>query len=365
MKIYVYPADNYACGSFRLRWPAEALAALGHDITVVPFKQGAERFRVFYDAKGQPVDAFYPMDAQVMVFQRVVEKGLVDLIGLLGRRGVATVVDVDDDLTAIDPGNPAWVSLHPQNRHPGRDISWRWLNAACRAASLVTVTTEGLAAQYGPHGRVRVIGNYLPAHYYDLPRTDSETIGWPAAFFSHTNDPQVTRGAISRLVGDGYRFQLWGDPSGAGPAFGLPADPPGTGPIDLRRWPEAISEIGVGIAPLADTRFNQRKSWLKVAELSAVGVPWVASPRPEYQRVHRLGAGMLAKDKGPDWYRQVRRLLTDPVLRADLSQAGREVAQEHLRLDDNAGLFLDAWGEARALADRGVPPERAIVYPPR
>jgi hypothetical protein len=339
-------ADNYACGHYRVRWPVEALARLGHDVTVVPFRQGAERFRVFYDAQGRPADASSPADAQVMVFQRVVEQGLVDLIGLLNQRGVATVVDVDDDLSAIDPGNPAWASLHPQNRQPGRDISWRHLNTACRLASLVTVTTPELAVQYAPHGRVRVINNYLPAHYFDLARVDNDVVGWPAAYFSHPNDPQVTRGAIGRLVAEGYRFRMWGNPEGAGPAFGLPADPEGTGPIDLTRWPQAVAEIGVGIAPLADTRFNQRKSALKVSELSAAGVPWVASPRPEYQRIHRLGAGMLAKDKGQDWYRQLRRLLTDPVLRADLSAAGREVAQAHLRLDDNAGLFLDAWAAA-------------------
>jgi hypothetical protein len=331
-------------------WPAEVLTAAGHSITVVPFRQGAERFRVFYDAHGQPADASYPRDAEVMVFQRVVEGGLVDLIRILNARGVATVVDVDDDLAAIDPGNPAWASLHPQNRQPGRDISWQHLNAACRAASLVTVTTPGLAQQYAPHGRVRVIGNYLPTHYYGLPRVDSDVIGWPAAFFSHPNDPQVTRGALARLVADGHRFQMWGDPSGAGAAFGLPADPPGTGPIDLKLWPQAVAEIGVGIAPLADTRFNQRKSALKVSELSALGVPWVASPRPEYQRIHRLGAGLLAKDKNADWYRQVRRLVVDPVLRAELSEAGREVADRHLRLEANAGLWWDAWTAAREIA---------------
>lgn len=355
MKVYAYPADGYACGYMRVVWPAQALARAGHDITVVPFSPGAQRFRVFYDQQGNVVDAMYPRDAQVMVFQRVVEAGLTDFIRFVTARGVATVVDVDDDLASIDPGNPAWLSLHPRNRTAERDVSWRYLNTACRVASLVTVTSEPLAVQYAPHGRVRIIRNYLPPHYFGHARTDSETVGWPASFFSHANDPQVSHGAIGRLVDDGYRFQVWGDPEGAGKAFGLPADPEGTGPIDLMKWPRAISEIGVGVAPLAPTRFNAAKSWLKCAELSAVGVPWVASPRPEYARLHRLGAGMLAKDKGSDWYRKLRQLLTDPILREDLSQAGREVAEAHLRMEDNVGLWLGAWEAARAVADAGRP----------
>jgi hypothetical protein len=314
-------------------------------VTVVPFEQGKQRFRLYRDIAGRPVEALYPRDADVMVFQRVVERDLVDLLLFLGERGVATVVDVDDDLASIDPANPAWASLHPQNRTAERDISWRHLNDACRVASMVTVTTPGLAAQYAPHGRARVLPNFLPDHYYGHDRADNDVIGWPASYFSHPNDPQVTRGAIGRLVAEGTRFKVWGDPEGAGSAFGLREDPEGTGPVDLRIWPRAIAEIGVGISPLADTRFNSKKSWLKPLELAAVGVPWVASPRAEYERLHRLGCGMLA-DKPKAWHREVGRLVRDAGWRAELSAAGRAVAEE-LRLRDHVGLFFEAWQAAR------------------
>src|SRR5690606_28606720 len=39
MKIYVYPADEYGCGYYRLIWPAQALQAQGHDIQIVMPKQ--------------------------------------------------------------------------------------------------------------------------------------------------------------------------------------------------------------------------------------------------------------------------------------------------------------------------------------
>jgi glycosyltransferase involved in cell wall biosynthesis len=351
VKVYVLPADGWACGHFRLIWPAELLAAAGHDVTVIPFDPQATRFRLWRDQHGRPVEALYPTDADVLVFQRVVERDIVDLIAFLGGRGVATVVDVDDDLSAIAPGNPAYASLHPQNRRPDRDVSWQYLYDACRVASMVTVTTPALAAQYGGHGRVRVLPNYLPGHYYGLDRADNQVVGWPASYFSHPDDPQTTRGAVSRLVADGVRFKVWGDPQGAGRAFGLPSDPEGTGPVDLRIWPRAMAEIGVGIAPLNDTRFNSRKSWLKPLELSACGVPWVASPRTEYARLHRLGCGVLA-DKPKVWYREVKRLVEDAGWRAELSAAGREVAAE-LRLDLHVGQFLDAWEAARIVADAG------------
>src|SRR3546814_11904793 len=81
-------------------------------------------------------------------------------------------------------------------------------------------------------------------------------------------------------VVDGCRsVVVGGDSSGAGKAFGLAQDPAGGG-VPIEEWPAAVASLGVGIAPLADTKFNASKSWLKAAELSACGVP-----RSEERRV--------------------------------------------------------------------------------
>jgi hypothetical protein len=105
-----------------------------------------------------------------------------------------------------------------------------------------------------------------------------------------------------------------------------------------------VAELGIGIAPLADTRFNRCKSWLKPLELSALGVPWVASPRVEYARLHAEGAGILA-DTPRRWHRELRRLQLSPALRAELAAAGREVAAR-FRLEDNAWRWLETWSAA-------------------
>jgi hypothetical protein len=64
----------------------------------------------------------------------------------------------------------------------------------------------------------------------------------------------------------------------------------------------------------------------------------------EYERLHRLGAGVLA-DRPRAWYRELKRLRESPALRAELSEAGRVVA-EHLRLRDHAWKWMDAWSRA-------------------
>jgi hypothetical protein len=293
-------------------------------------------------------------DADVVVFQRITHSRLAQAVAVLRRQGVAVVVDVDDDLTAIHPSNPAWAGLHPRSEGQSMN-SWRNLNFACRHATLVTVSTPALLPVYAAHGRGQVLYNYLPSLYDNVPHTDSDVIGWPASYHSHPNDPEAVGGAVARLVDEGAQFVMRGDSTGAGRAFGLAQDPEGGG-VPIEQWPHAVAELGIGIAPLADTRFNASKSWLKPMEMCAAGVPWVASPRAEYRRLHAMGAGILA-DRPRVWYRELKRLRESSALRQEMSEAGRAVAAQ-LRLDDHSWRWLDAW--QRAYETQQATPRTAV-----
>jgi hypothetical protein len=372
-RVLVYPADEYGCGHHRLIWPAEVLKHDGHDVAYVP--RGDRRVKMGFDEDDVLRWMDVPEGVEVVVFQRITDRRLVQCVPFLRARGIAVVIDVDDDLAAIHPAHPAFHELNPNRaeHEVARGIqtgmvtspeqaafitksmgarykhSWRNLEEACKLATLVTVSTPGLLRRYG-HGHGVVLPNFVPDHYLDVTRVDSDVVGWPATLHSHPNDPDAVGGAVRRLVDDGVTFVMIGSSVGAGAAFGLRDDPKG-GDVDLQEWPHALARLGVGMAPLADTLFNSRKSWLKPLEMSAVGVPWVASPRAEYVRLHRLGAGLLA-DKPRAWYRALRTLVDDPNARAELSDAGRDVASR-LRLSDNAWRHLEAWSAALDM-QRGV-----------
>lgn len=359
MKVHVYPQDKFACGAFRMVWPSETLRANGHDVTIVDV---AEReLEALTDIHGEVVGVRHVPDVDVIVFQRVTHRLIAGLIKVLRREGIATVVDIDDDLEAIHPSNPAFTMLHPSNvgkntvgRGPNAH-AWTYLMQACREATLVTVTTPMLLERYARHGRGVVLPNYLPAHYYGHERVDSDVIGWPASLHSHPDDPSAVGPAIARLVNAGAKLTVVGDPLFTGRAFGMSKDVEG-GSVPMEDYPAAVAKLGIGIAPLADTRFNAAKSWLKPLELSALGVPWVASARVEYDRLHRRGAGLLASAP-KDWYRQLKALQESPQMRAELSAAGRNTA-EGMKLEDHAWRWMDAWAYARQL--QGAKPKRSV-----
>jgi hypothetical protein len=357
MRVRVYPADTYGCGHFRLIWASQELQKQGADIDLVdPGERQLELRR-----KGEEIVGvtFGDDKPDVIVLQRVSHRFLAQAVPFMREQGVAVVIDIDDDLTAIHPSNPAYNALHPKNEYargpngPTRH-SWHNLTAACREATLVTCSTPALAARYGGRGHGRVIYNYLPEFYYKIgaEHEDSDLLGWPAAIASHPDDPSATGGAVARLLTEGVPFHCVGDPAGVAAAFGAPqAHVTGIDGVNVFDWPKEVARLGVGIAPLADTRFNAAKSWLKPLEMSALGIPWVASPRVEYARLAAMGAGLTA-ERSRVWYRELRRLLDSPELRADVAGRGREVA-DRLRLDAHVGEWWDAWSHAHDL-QRGL-----------
>lgn len=374
MIIYVYPADEFGCGEYRLAMPARAARAQGHDVRLV---MPSEREGIGGEVDGRTgklTSLHFPRDADVIVIQRVSFATMAEAIPIMRKRGTAVVVDMDDWVTRIDPSNPAFFGFHEKFGHALHNS--RNIEAACRDATMVTVSTPALLPVYAGHGRGQVLENRVPAWYLGLPHEDAATVGWGGSIHSHPRDLQELGPAVARVVRSG--FEYWG----AGPnyegdlgdqgvrrALGLTA--PGderlevdtTGNTSMADWPRAVATMGVGVAPLADTDFNRAKSWLKPLEYMACGVPWVGSPRAEYARLAELtGVGLLA-ERERDWYARLKRLMTDRSLRLEQSAAGRAAVAEHpfqFTYEAAAWRWVEAWERAADL-QRGRVRERTVI----
>ena len=323
MRIHVRPGDYGPCGHYRLIWPALALAGPHHDITIAP--------------RGWPEDGHIP-PASVVVTQRPNTAKLVETLRRLRSEGTTIVVDMDDDFSCVPTSFGSAEAAKDYHKHA---------MAACSVASLVTVTTPALAARYAPHGRVAIIPNMVPQRYLDTPHRDSKDIGWAGSLHTHRGDLDVVGDALRRLAARGAGFRIAGPPEGVARPLGLDADPPGSGHVPIEEWPQAVTRIGIGIAPLQPCEFTNAKSRLKPLEYSALGIPWVASPTPDYIGFHQLGCGLIARH--PDeWFGHLHRLLVDDRYRWRLADAGREIAAENT-IEGNTHLWTEAWHYARHL----------------
>jgi glycosyltransferase involved in cell wall biosynthesis len=325
MRVIVYPSDRTGCGYYRIRWPVEALRAQGHEIIVRP-------------------DDDLELESDVIVFQRPMSEQLARLIPELRAEGTAVVVELDDDVLALDSRIPAWTQHHPR---ANPKLTGRWLAESCRQATLVTCSTPALAERYGSPGRTVVLPNYVPERFVTLGRQPgaAPVLGWAGSVITHPDDLRTTGNALARLR---YPFHVLGPADGVVGALGIDTGQvTATGWVAFDQWPHAVATLDVGIAPLASTAFNRAKSWLKPLEYSALGVAWVASDLPEYRRLARLGAGTIAR-KPNAWLRELRQLLDDDSYRAEQADAGRAVAAT-LTIERHAWRWWEAWAEALML----------------
>jgi glycosyltransferase involved in cell wall biosynthesis len=331
-------ADRTGCGTYRLIGPAEVLNATEADVEV----DVVDGLPLLHDIRGRIVGIDPGFESDIVVFQRPLHQWMADLTPKLQRRGIKVVGEIDDDFRALDSANPAFQLHHPK-LSPLQN--WDILGQVCGLADLVTCATPALAKRYGAHGRALVLPNLVRERLLDIPRAgDGRTVGWAGLAANHPQDLQVTHGGVAQAIeASGARFLNVGTGDAIQKNLGLRDEPEVTGWLAMDDYFEAIARFDVGIAPLADTKFNEAKSWLKPLEMAALGVPCVASPRREYTRLPDMGVGVLAGDRSREWRREVRLLLQNPGLREEQSEHGREVVREHWTLERGAWRWAEAW----------------------
>lgn len=286
--------------------------------------------------------------------------------------GPMLVLETDDDLMSLHSGHLAEARREMEQR---ADTYRR----AIEVADVVTVTTPALAesirAQVGePTGDIKIIPNYIDRAMFDVPGGgqhvpgqrrvvgaglryqasrqqyalhDGVQIGstsvWPApehmligwgGSSTHRNDFALAWPGLRRLL-----LQR-GDVCFATMGVAHHANDPALGRIERRGqlaglawlemdktpWTDYWRRVGyfdIGLAPLEVNTFNAAKSWIKILEYCAMGVPFVASMSPEYERFastnpdrrdpHKVGVpGILVGDQGEHaWYAALRAITAD------------------------------------------------------
>ncbi len=333
------PCDREGCGRYRVGLPVAALQK--QETTLKIFLSEGLPVRIDLRtgrAIGLTEESF---DWDVVVVQRPMYYWQVEVLRDCRKRGIRTVVEIDDDFEALHHEAPAWYSTHPALSD---ERNRKWLRVACQEADVVTVTTAALAKRYGSHGRVTVIPNYVPEAWLAVKsHRRRNVVGWTGTIATHRGDLLVTRGGVGAAIREtNGRFRVIGHPELVREQLGLDEEPENVPWQIWDTYPVEVARLDVGIAPLADTAFNRAKSALKVLEYAALGVPSVMSPLPSYGALTASGIGVLARDRHRDWRREVKRLLEDNSYRTDLGASGREVASEYT-IEKNAYRFAEAW----------------------
>lgn len=314
--VVYWLADRTACGQYRCLLPGEALRERGHEIIADETMTMGNIDR-----------------ADVFVGQRVSKTGPSKLWQALAREKGRTrrmVYELDDDVFALanessNPNHIVWPVLLDNVR----------ANLAC--ADAVTVSTDVLADVVSAHtsAPVHVVPNGVPDTLADmarLPRTHPRMFGWSGSAthdgdwaFNSTAD-QIAGWFSHSFVAQGWNLRTIGAfPAPLDKALGCPR--PWSlhhdGTPDLQLYYKRLRQwFDVGLAPLAPTVFNKSKSDLRLLELAALGIPWIASNVGPYSADGEARGGLRVVGK-TTWPAAMTAVAGDADMRRSLRNNGR------------------------------------------
>jgi hypothetical protein len=344
VKILALHADNQACGMYRIKLPLQHAVDAGAVEAEVSSDLPAD---AWIEKDGHVRVERVNTDADLIIFQRPLSQAMFAAMTQAQKQGIKCVVELDDDLANVDPDNLAYRAVHPKY---SASSNYLYLHEAAARADWVTASTPAIAQRYGSHGRVSVVRNSLPSSIFSIQKKFDEParVGWTGSAATHPHDLEQV-GVHIRTVLRATRtpFRMLGEDDGIREQLGFDStDDFACAPwVELDQYHEALSEtFDVGIVPLALTKFNQAKSYLKGLEMAGLGIPFVASPTDEYTHLANLGAGKVAR-KGIQWQKELKRLATDNDYLLEESARVRDAVRP-LTYENTVEAWLEAWNKA-------------------
>jgi hypothetical protein len=311
VKIYYWTADSSGCAMYRCVYPAHALADRGHLVAynqIMPQQFLRE-----------------PEQLDVLVAQRTCNEAPSAWWQKTARKTnrPLMVFELDDDLWHIDPSNRMAANFYTPDR-------LQRLTDNVRVADLVTVSTEPLAdvvSAFNPN--VQVLPNQVPAWLLEHKRPhnpDVVTVGWRGGT-SHARDfgelARPLRRFLQHPTNRGrVEFHCIGEDHTPRVAT-LHGRTRHTGWFESNTDFLQAVDFDVAAIPLRESRFNESKSELAMLEMSALGIPSIATFTGPYTRAG-APAWFVAPGDAKDWERQLQAAVSDDLERARMGRAARE-----------------------------------------
>jgi glycosyltransferase involved in cell wall biosynthesis len=349
MNILWLNCDKMACGTYRCYLPALALQEgglatsefLSHDFCPTSAAHG------YPDLEG----------VDVVVFQRPGRAAMGAWMQECVRRGVPTLVELDDDLFNIPRHNAAHTFWEfKETKRNFQYILTETDHVIVSTRPLAQAVEEKMGWASGQH--TTVCYNHLhPAVWGEealklvgpYQTSGAVVIGWQGSR-THDTDFKEVLPALAQILKERPEVLIR--------FFGcIPSSVRGVIPEDRFQWSKGVEftvypvtmrylNFDIGIAPVTDSRFNRAKSNLKWLEYSALKIPCVASKVYPYGRSIQHGKTGFLAERQEEWYQALSALVESPELRAEMGQTAYQQVWEKWGHRQHVGSWASAFSKA-------------------
>lgn len=277
-------------------------------------------------------------------------KGYAYIKAIAHRHGIKHIMDIDDNIFAVDEFNPAYLRYYPGSPHLDNakiilgDVdhlvcSTQNLADACRQyrGKPISVIENYIDPKlFNPASRIRPSGGvhigYMGSstHYSDLMQTGAL---WALRRLV-SERPEVTIHLVGSMYDEvGKMFTGYGDRVRQ---VGGDRDFEG---YAKKIWP--VFPFDIGIAPLIDTSFNACKSSIKFYEYALGSILGVYSCVPPYMdKVIEGETGYFAQSE-QEWYHKLSWVLDRPEKSEAMRENAFNTVMEKYTIDKHAGQVED------------------------
>lgn len=270
------------------------------------------------------------VDCPVIVMQRYMGVEIPDAIAKARSSGQIVINDLDDWFWGLHPENNAYSMVDPL-ANPKSNIDH--YKKSLSNSNVVVVSTQFLAdkvTEWDIGSEIVVIGNAVNVDAFPVRkhRPGRIRVGWVGSTGHRSGDLQILRAPFSSLKNVSFHH------TGAHTSHVSFASKTGIKNRDLTELPLLAPHeypygftFDVGVVPLVDIPFNHAKSNIKGLEYAAAGIPFVASPLPEYVKLaEEYGIGRIAKS-AKDWQNHILELSSVGV-RVEEADRQRELVKQ-------------------------------------
>lgn len=319
------PLQMNGCAWYRCKLPGDQLVKRGWKCAVgMPAWNEKHGFGMLAEGNS----AVHGWD--IVVFKLLMHQSALDGVRKAKELGQKIVVDVDDWFVGLEKTNRAYDVTDPEkNPEQNRAI----YEQIIMEAFAVICSTQFLYDHYSKlRNNVFLVRNAIDLDRWRMRPASRPhkkvRVGWVGATPWRSNDlEQLSRFFPSFIQDNKLLFHHSGHTINAPKAnelLGVPDELTRLTPlVPILSYPGLLLPIDIGIIPLNDVPFNHAKSFIKGLEYAAAGVPFVASPLPEYELLASHGIGRIAKNDN-EWVGHLTELL-DHRLRRDEMIVNREL----------------------------------------
>ncbi len=318
LRIAAIATDQNACGNYRISIPLRALNKQIPNLKVLNFSQTLN-----FELLSQ---------SDILIFQRVIDPKVVQIMKKLKLAGKIVILEVDDDLTSIKSHNPSYQAYKPNSPYLNNFIE------AMKIADFIHVTTDFLKNVYveklklNPN-KIFCFNNSIDLsnpnykiNYRSKLLEDKIIFGFQGGSSHHIDLEEIISPVKAILENYPDTMFAFCNHQSLFNKFNIDSSraimiPPET---NFEKFIPIPSYFDVGLIPLnSKDCFNWSKSYLKILEFAAFNVPCITSAVGDYVKYKEVNPSgvVLTKNKFLDWYKNIERLISSKELRQSIANS--------------------------------------------